>query len=108
MPTASPPTATSARDGTPAAATTSIIPTTGNRRYALLHGPGSKHAAEHEGQAAEHLPFGHRVAPREHCPEPVGQVLGHLGPAARRCRSPSCATGPGWAGGRVAGGLGRR
>jgi hypothetical protein len=32
-------------------------------------------AAEHERQAAEHLPFGHRLGRREQCPDPVGQVL---------------------------------
>ena len=36
-------------------------------------------AAEHEGQAAEHLPFGHRRCGREHRPDPLGQVfvIGH-------------------------------
>src|SRR5215469_3521616 len=38
MPAASPPTATSAQAGTPAAATTSIIPITANRRCTLRHG----------------------------------------------------------------------
>jgi len=42
---------------------------------AVLDDTAEHVAAEHEGQAAEHPPFGYRLGGREGGPDPVGQVL---------------------------------
>jgi hypothetical protein len=39
------------------------------------HHPAEHVTAEHERQAAEHLPLGHRLTVRKDRPDPAGQVL---------------------------------